>query len=230
MRKTLSVLAALAIVAPLGAQQQAAKDPTTAVAAAPLPEGWSMKLDPQAASMTAKFVTMGQGFHVTSGGPAIYYTAKDAQGNTPYSVMANFRQTKKITGHGDAGEAFGLFIAGHDLDDQAKQTYFYFLVRQDGKFLINHRAGAERPQARRLDREPGDQEVRRCAERLERPRDQDRRRLAALPGEQHPGARHLAQGNHRCEWPDGFPREPQSRCAHRELHGDEVETGSRVEN
>jgi hypothetical protein len=143
MRKTLSVLAALAIVAPLGAQQQAAKDPTTAVAAAPLPEGWSMKLDPQAASMTAKFVTMGQGFHVTSGGPAIYYTAKDAQRNTPYSVMANFRQTTKITGHGDAGEAFGLFIAGHDLDDQAKQTYFYFLVRQDGKFLINHRAGAE---------------------------------------------------------------------------------------
>lgn len=60
MRKTLSVLAALAVAAPLAAQQQAAKDPTTAVAAAPLPEGWSMKLDPQAANMTAKFVTMGR--------------------------------------------------------------------------------------------------------------------------------------------------------------------------
>lgn len=143
MRKTLSVLAALAIVAPLGAQQQAAKDPTTAVASAPLPEGWSMKLDPQAASMTAKFVAAGQGFHVTSGGAAIYYNAKDAQGNTPYSVMANFRQTKKITEHGAAGEAYGLFIAGHNVDDSAKQTYFYFLVRQDGKFLINHRAGPE---------------------------------------------------------------------------------------
>jgi hypothetical protein len=143
MRKTLSVLAALAIVAPLAAQQQTAKDPTTAVAAAPLPEGWSMKLDPQAASMTAKFVTMGQGFHVTSGGAAIYYNAKDAQKINNYTVMANFRQTKKNVGHGDHGEAFGLFAGGRDLDDQSKQTYFYFLVRQDGMFLINHRAGTE---------------------------------------------------------------------------------------
>jgi hypothetical protein len=143
MRKTLSVLAALAVAAPLAAQQQAAKDPTTAVAAAPLPEGWSMKLDPQAANMTAKFVTMGQGYHVTSGGAAIYYNAKDAQKSNPYTVMANFRQTKKNVGHGDHGEAFGLFAGGRDLDDQAKQTYFYFLVRQDGMFLINHRAGKD---------------------------------------------------------------------------------------
>lgn len=143
MRKTISVLAALAIVAPLAAQQQAAKDPTKAVAAAPMPAGWSMKLDPQAASMTAKFVTMGQGFHVTSGGAAIYYNEKDAQGNTPFTVMANFRQTKKNEGHGDHGEAFGLFAGGRNLDDPAKQTYFYFLVRQDGMFLINHRAGPD---------------------------------------------------------------------------------------
>ena len=141
MRRTLSVLAARAVAAPLAAQQQAAKDPTSAVAAAPLPNGWSMKLDPQAAGKTAKFVTMGQGYHVTSGGAAIYYAAKDAQPNAPFSVMANFRQTKKNVGHGDHGEAFGLFAGGRDLDDPAKQTYFYFLVRQDGMYLINHRAG-----------------------------------------------------------------------------------------
>jgi hypothetical protein len=143
MRMTLSVIAALAMVAPVAAQQQAAKDSTTAVAAAPLPEGWSMKLDPQAASMTAKFVTMGQGYHVTSGGAAIYYSGKDVQPNVPFAVMANFRQTKKNVGHGDHGEAFGLFFGGQNLDDAAKQTYFYFLVRQDGMFLINHRAGSE---------------------------------------------------------------------------------------
>lgn len=143
MRKTLSVLAALGFVAPLAAQQQAAKDPTTAVAAAPLPEGWSMKLDLQASNMTAKFVTMGQGYHVTSGGAAIYYAAKDAQRANNYSVMANFRQTKKNVGHGDHGEAFGLFAGGRNLDDPNQQTYFYFLVRQDGMYLINHRAGPE---------------------------------------------------------------------------------------
>ena len=44
---------------------------------------------------STKFVTMGPGLHVTSNGngAGIYYEAKDAQPNQPYSVMANFRQT-----------------------------------------------------------------------------------------------------------------------------------------
>jgi hypothetical protein len=137
-------MAALVVAAPLAAQ---AKDPTNAVAQAPLPAGWSMKLDPQAAGMSAKFVAMGQGYHVTSGGAAIYYNVKDAQPNAPFTLMANFRQTKKNVGHGDMGEAFGLFAGGRNLDDPAKQTYFYFLVRQNGMFLINHRAG---PQVHKL--------------------------------------------------------------------------------
>lgn len=141
MRKTIIVLAALAIVAPLTAQQQTAKDPTTAVAAAPLPDGWSTNVDN--GKGTAKFVTMGPGFHVTSGAAAIYYNKKDAQGKNDFTVMANFRQTAKNVGHGDHGEAFGLFAGGRDLDDAAKQTYFYFLVRQDGMFLINRRAGPD---------------------------------------------------------------------------------------
>jgi hypothetical protein len=143
MRFAYSVLAALAVAAPLAAQQQQSKDPTTAVAAAPLPSGWSRVFDKHAGSESAKFVTMGPGFHVTSGDAAIYYEAKDAQPNSPFTVMANFRQTTKNVGHGDHGEAFGLFAGGRDLNDPAKQTYFYFLVRQDGMFLINHRAGAD---------------------------------------------------------------------------------------
>jgi len=140
MRKTLKVLAVLTIAAPLGAQ---GADPTKAVTAAPLPAGWSMKFDSKDASKGAKFVTMGKGFHVTSGDAAIYYQSTDAVGKEPYTVMANFRQTTKNLGHGDHGEAFGLFAGGRDLDDPAKQTYFYFEVRQDGSYLINHRAGAE---------------------------------------------------------------------------------------
>jgi hypothetical protein len=148
MRNSIRVLALLAIAtpiaAPLAAQQQQAKaDPTKAVADAPMPDGWSKTFDGHTGSEAAKFITMGPGFHVTSGSAAIYYTSKDIQPNQPYSVTANFRQTAKNVGHGEAGEAFGLIFAGKDLNDPAKQTYFYFLVRQDGKFLINHRAGTE---------------------------------------------------------------------------------------
>lgn len=143
MRIAPITLAALAIAAPLAAQQQQSKDPTAAVAKTPLPAGWSQVFDDHHGAEAAKFVTMGPGFHVTSGNAAIYYQTKDAQPNAPYSVMANFRQTTKNVGHGDAGEAFGLFAAGHDLNVPSKQSYFYFLIRQDGKFLINHRAGAE---------------------------------------------------------------------------------------
>jgi hypothetical protein len=145
MRTTISVLAALAIAAPLAAQQQAGKehDATNAVAPAAMPAGWSQRLDDKDATKAAKFVTMGQGYHVTSGGAAIYYNSKDAQTSAPYSVMASFRQTKKITEHGEHGEAFGLFAAGKDLNDSDKQTYYYFIVRQDGMFMINHRAGKE---------------------------------------------------------------------------------------
>jgi hypothetical protein len=91
---------------------------------------------------TAKFVTMGSGFHVTSGGAAIYWEPKDEQKDN-FTVSANFRQTTKNIGHGDLGEAYGLFVSGRDLSDATKETYLYFEVRQGGQFLINHRAGPE---------------------------------------------------------------------------------------
>jgi len=139
-----SVLAALAVAAPLWAQQQQAKekDPTSAVTAAPLPDGWSMRLDDKDMTKAAKFVTMGSGFHVTSGGAAIYWQPKDEQ-KDDYTVSATFGQRAKNVGHGDLGEAYGLFVGGRDLSDASKQTYLYFEVRQGGQFIVNHRAGVE---------------------------------------------------------------------------------------
>ncbi len=132
---------ALAAVAPLAAQTQQAKDPTTAVAGGALPAGWSARMDDKDATKTAKFEAMGPGFHVTSGGAGIYYRAADAQKDN-YTVSANFHQAVKNEGHGDHGEAFGLFTGGRDLSDAAKQTYLYFEVRQDGMYYIAHRSGA----------------------------------------------------------------------------------------
>ena len=139
-----SVLAALAVAAPLCAQQQQAKekDPTSAVTAAPLPDGWSMRLDDKDMTKAAKFVTMGSGFHVTSGGAAIYWQPKDEQKDN-FTVSATFGQRAKNIGHGDLGEAYGLFVGGRDLSDASKETYLYFEVRQGGQFLVNHRAGTE---------------------------------------------------------------------------------------
>jgi hypothetical protein len=101
--------------------------------------GWMGRVDPQAAAAgrtinEAKFVTMGTGFHVTAGPAAIYWNpATTASGN--YTATATFSQGKP-SAH---PEGYGLLLAGHNLD-QPTESYVYFLVRQDGKFLINHRA------------------------------------------------------------------------------------------
>lgn len=101
--------------------------------------GWTGRVDPQAAKggkklSDDKLVSMGTGFHVTSGPAAIYWNpAKTASGN--YTVSGSFTQTK-APAH---PEAYGLFIGGKDLN-APNQSYAYFVVRQDGKYLINHRA------------------------------------------------------------------------------------------
>jgi hypothetical protein len=101
--------------------------------------GWMGRVDPQAAARgrkieEAKFIPMGGGIHVTAGPAAIYWNpANTATGN--YTVTATFNQTK-ASAH---PEGYGLILTGKDLST-SNQGYMYFLVRQDGKFLINHRA------------------------------------------------------------------------------------------
>ena len=103
----------------------------------PLPVGWSGRTDDKAAKIDeAKFVTMGTGFHVTSGPAAIYWNAKDMVSG-PFTASATLTQTKAPT----HPEAYGVIFSGKKLD-APDQTYYYFLVRGDGKFLVNHRAGA----------------------------------------------------------------------------------------
>lgn len=101
--------------------------------------GWTGRIDPRAASQgrkitEAKFISMGSGIHVTAGPAAIYWNPANAPAGN-YSVKATFNQTK-ASAH---PEGYGLIIAGRDLE-AANESYLYFLVRQDGKFLVNHRA------------------------------------------------------------------------------------------
>ncbi len=138
MRVLTAAVAGLCLTAgALGAQ---AKDSTKAVADGGVKmAGWTGRIDPQAAKggrniSEAKFVGMGTGFHVTSGPAAIYWNpANTAKGN--YTITSTFTQTKAAA----HPEAYGIFFSGTNLD-APNQGYMYFVIRQDGKYLINHRA------------------------------------------------------------------------------------------
>ncbi len=141
MRKSTMYMALLSLVAaaPLVAQGGGRGDPTTAVlGSGKLPTDWMMKIDAQrggaAPPATAvSLETMGSGMHVKSGPAAVYYNTKEV-GSGQYSITATFKQSKSM-----AHEAFGLFIAGHNMQDST-QNYIYFVIKPaDGSVLIAHR-------------------------------------------------------------------------------------------
>lgn len=144
MRLALATLALLAAAAPLRAQARVKvekeQDPTHKVSGGVSAPGWRVRVDDKDAKRgmgpaDVKFVAMGNGHHVTSGPAAIYYDPKDVASGE-YTVSATFTQTR-APAH---PEAYGLFVGGADLPDTT-ESYLYFLVRGDGKYLINHRAG-----------------------------------------------------------------------------------------
>jgi hypothetical protein len=111
------------------------------VAAQAPPKGWKQRIDrstsasdPDAAG-TVKFVTMGTGFHATNPTAAVYWNpANTATGN--YTLKGTFTLMKP-SGHTNY---YGLVFAGSELD-AANQNYIYFLVAQDGTWLIKKREG-----------------------------------------------------------------------------------------
>src|SRR3954468_2294070 len=115
------------------------------LAAAPLlaqaPKGWMVRADrstsasdPDAAG-TIKFVTMGSGFHATNPQAAVYWNPANTATGT-YTVKGTFTLMKP-SGHTNY---YGIVFGGSDLDN-AKQAYTYFLVAQDGSWLIKKREG-----------------------------------------------------------------------------------------
>ena len=121
------------------AQSAAApEDPTNQVTGGALPTGWQARFDKEGSAVTdVKVVAATNGHRVTSGPAAIYWTPQStATGN--YSLSASFQQLAQSR----HPEAYGLVFGGKSLD-AADQSYYYFLVRQDGQFTVKHRAGTE---------------------------------------------------------------------------------------
>jgi hypothetical protein len=100
-----------------------------------LPPGWSARPDKEGQAANVKFVTMEPGYHLTLGPATILYRQKD-KAKGPFHTLAKFTQTKKLK----HSEGYGLFMSGQSLAGQ-DQKYTYFLVRDDGSYLIKRRNG-----------------------------------------------------------------------------------------
>ena len=141
MKKLVLALAAAAVAAmPITAQhQQHQADPDKKVAGGgALPSGWKGRADNGSLS-GVKVMPMGGGLHFMSGPAGIYYKPAD-KATGSYEAKATFTQMVPAA----HPEAYGLIIGGSDLEG-AGQKYTYFLIRQDGKYLIKRRAGEQTP-------------------------------------------------------------------------------------
>src|ERR1700730_5188638 len=117
----------------------------TLLAATPLiaqgPKGWKVRpdrstsaSDPDAAG-SIKFTSSGSGFHATNPQAAVFWNpANTVTGN--YSLKGTFVLVKPS----DHTNYYGLVCGGSGLEGAA-QSYLYFLVAQDGSWLIKRRNG-----------------------------------------------------------------------------------------
>jgi hypothetical protein len=113
-----------------------------APAFAQAPKGWKVRgdhssdaSDPDAAG-SIKFVATGSGFHATNPMAAIYWNpANTASGN--YTLKGTFKLIKS-TGY---DEYYGLIFGGSGLEGGG-QSYLYFMITDDGTYLIKRRDGS----------------------------------------------------------------------------------------
>jgi hypothetical protein len=119
------------------------------IACAPLfgqaPKGWKLRVDrstsasdPDAAG-DIKFVTEGGGFHATNPQAAVYWNPSNTASGS-YTLKGTFTLTKP-SGHNNY---YGLVFGGSELEG-AQQSYTYFLIAQNGTWLIKKREGDATP-------------------------------------------------------------------------------------
>jgi hypothetical protein len=125
MRSVIAVLAFSAIVIP----------------AAQAPPGWKIRVDRSTSASDPdapgpiKFVVNGTRFHVTNPQAAIFWNPSNTiAGNYAVSGTFTLLEPSNHTNY------YGLLFGGRDLDG-ADQRYIYFLVAQDGTWLVKRRDG-----------------------------------------------------------------------------------------
>ena len=141
MKRLIFAIAVVGVAAmPLTAQHEHQADPDKKVAGGgSLPAGWKGRADGTGSLAGVKVMPMGDGVHFMSGPAGIYYRPADKASGV-YEARATFNQMAPAA----HPEAYGLIIGGSDLEG-AGQKYTYFLIRQDGKFMVKRRAGETTP-------------------------------------------------------------------------------------
>lgn len=108
------------------------------------PPTWTVRFDhPGTATVGADttadvwFVNMTPGWHITTGPAAIFYhPASLVEGNQRIESNIYFFDPE------DRLEAYGIFFGGQNMEDD-NITYDYFVVRNNGEFLVKRREGNE---------------------------------------------------------------------------------------
>jgi hypothetical protein len=105
------------------------------------PKGWRMRIDRSTSASDpdapgqVKFVTMGSGFQATNPQAAVFWNpANTATGS--YTLKGTFTLLKP-SGHNNY---YGLFFGGSELEGP-QQSYLYFLVAQNGTWIVKRRDG-----------------------------------------------------------------------------------------
>ena len=122
--RLVSLCLALALLAPTVLAQELER-----------PVDWQVRFDrPNTPDSALYFVTMTPGWHITTGPAGILYDpSRTARGQ--YRVQAEIFLFPV-----ERREAFGVFIGGRNLTEE-NQSYTYFLIRKDGRYLVKHRSG-----------------------------------------------------------------------------------------
>lgn len=137
MKRVLAIIGIAAVSAITPLAQLHGADAAKMMGSGALPAGWSVRLDGGGTNPAGVSVMpMGAGIQFKTGPAGIYYRSVDTKSGS-YEVRASFNQLEP-SAH---PEAYGLVVGGTDLAGAA-QKYTYFLVRQDGMFMISRRNGA----------------------------------------------------------------------------------------
>jgi len=126
MKRIVVAVVALLTVAPLLAQA---------------PKGWKMRVDRSTSASdpdapgAIKFMQMGSTLHAVNPQAAVYWNPANTASGT-YTIKGTFTLLKP-SGHTNY---YGLVFGGSSLDGAA-QSYTYFLVAQDGTWLVKKREG-----------------------------------------------------------------------------------------
>jgi hypothetical protein len=132
MKRYVWTVMAVAIMSTIALQAQA-------------PAGWKLHVDRSAdasdpdAAGDIKFTTSGSGFHAVNPQAAIYWNpANRASG--AYTVKGSFTLLEPS----NHTNYYGLIFGGKDLEGRT-QSYVYFMVAQNGTWLLKQRNGQESP-------------------------------------------------------------------------------------